>query len=644
MQWANTKFWCYAIVTFPLTDLLEAANEDPFLPQWNTVEPLFGDPPQQSDCPGTGPTENEVEDVCFELLSFASEFELNSIPQANIAVALGRVANDLGFASRIHEYVDKFQLQLPVTVWCQAKSNAGSNLPVSSVIWPAGAFKVFEGRVTGSSFRNSGAAAEFVLSLTHWLSDLNFSSALSKQGSPLNPAQFYYPSNYTAGANFAAGGAVGPMMVAVQKAILFFPTTTILQDFWGGTGNPTQLSSGLKDWLTYLTKDDRINFNQINTLPGAGSPLKPEINWEACRALKRFEPNALVPGKAQESGYILGKPLAMSVDAPTVDIVARAIGEDIGFESIESYTNVTLWDKLAGELHANYMYSVVPLIEKALVVPFTPGLSSGNSNAFVHRTIRAHQYESISANNNIPRPLRAVGTIVNRKFQAGGGLSLDTGAEYLSFGGYYDKMVQSGDQDYKEGLILFVHAPKWLASVSANYLQTPGSTGALADATIRSATAAVAGIGYLANQPVDTFAIARPVWDKYARATYIHEILKNRQAMITCPVRFDIAPGSQIKVEITEDKFIKELFNPGSSLDCTDDALTFFWCSVMRVSTVIDCQNARAFTNYYVGYVRSEDENLDESTSTDRHPIWDSEDWSGCVMIEDPAFAPWTNV
>jgi hypothetical protein len=659
MKWQDIKFWCWLELEFPQQLTFDPFDEADLLADLDADESdmLFGagEGPQGAQCHDREP--GIV--VCFELISFNSEFELNSIPTANVSVALGRRADDVNTASEIHYWIDELKLQLPAKVWCMAKSPQSSDGPSPLTdAWPVGKFKIFDGYATGSGFRRTGGGAELTLGLTHWLTDLSFSSAVSKQSHPLNPAQFFYPANFTLGDAQSGGGllAPGPFLVTPQLALPFFDEQTVFNDFWGGTtlvdvASGKRIGTGLKQWLVALSQNDRINSDQIvNIATGGVTELFPHENWEACRALARFEPSAKTP-ELDENGYVLGVPLGM-VDVGDFNFyVALSIANEVGVESLEGYTNVTFWDKLAGQFHANYMFSIVPLVDKALVVPFVPGLSSGDELDMVHRVLQTSDYESIDLQSVHPRPLRAIGVTMNHNYEAGGSMTHDPPAQYASFGGWFDKMVPADDPDlnpggiaptadqrYKEGLIRFVEGPKWMSNFVSNFLHTAGSTGV--GGTIRTPLSPAGGNEPQHPGPREMFQNARPVWDLYARAVYIHEILKNRQGIISGPVRFDVAPGSQLKIEATEDKFVKHVVfsDIQFSQECDEQYFKFFWCSVLRVSTTIDCQNMRAYTNFQVAHIRDRKENKEVGTAIGRHPLWQRCRWAGCVLVQDEAF------
>jgi hypothetical protein len=127
-----------------------------------------------------------------------------------------------------------------VRVWCLAEPVASAEFSLDD-LWPEGPFIIFEGYVTGAAFRQNTASTELVLALTHWLSDLNFSSALSKQMHPLNPSQLYQPNTFTHNPNISGGAylaSVGPVQLPIHLSIPYFTPSVVLADFWGGVPVP----------------------------------------------------------------------------------------------------------------------------------------------------------------------------------------------------------------------------------------------------------------------------------------------------------------------------------------------------------------------------------------------------------------------
>lgn len=623
---------------------VDSSYEDEYESEYDPNEGYDNDDPNHQDC-GTDPVGYSA---CFDVLRFASEFELNAIPTALVSVALGRRADNTELVSNIHYYVNNMKLQLKAWVWCLALTNEGEAIDEDFQFWPQGKFRIFDGYVTGSGFKRNGNSVELSLGLTHWLTDMNFSSTLSRQTHPMAPGQLYYPANYglrteITGASFTGSASVGLTPEVLAKD--YFEPNIILDDFWGGNplSDSPRRNGGLKDWLTVMTYTDRLNSSEIRTRVDASvSPFRPTYNWEACRALSRFEPNASYNG-TDEEGYVLGIPLGFSPTGDLNSYIASALGGDVGRETFDTTQGATMWNKLAGTMQASYMMAIIPLVEKALVVPSVSCLSDPD-NLFVHRILRTRHYESIEISGVMPKALRAVGLFANRMAAVGDGPGTTPNAP-MSIGGWFDRYDTTDDPRYNEGLIQFARLPSWVNCVQNNlYVNT--STGLSAD--IRTIASIGAGAVVMdALNPANIIELSKTVWDACAKTYYLHEVFKGRQGTVGGPVRFDIAPGSTIMVEVAEDKYVKDIINNVEFGDdatteevCLDAYYTFVYCTVFRVSTVIDGQNMRAGTSFYLGNIHSEAENRDSATSVTEHPIWSQAKWGGCTLIQDTAFTP----
>jgi hypothetical protein len=607
--------------------------------------PVNPNDPPHTDC-GTDPVGYAA---CFDVLRFSSEFEVNGIPSAQVSVAIGRRADRTDKAAEIHYYVNDMKLQLKAWVWCLADTSAGTDIDPNFQFWPEGKFRIFDGYVTGTGFRRNDNGAELTLGLTHWLTDLNFSSTLSRQSHAMNPAHLYFPANVALTSTFTGGEFISgtniTTMTGESLALPYFEGNIVREDFWGGfpLSDVNRKLSGLKDWFTNLTHWDRLNSAEILNLTSTPiSSFRPSYNWEACRALSRFEPNASY-NETEEEGYILGIPVSFSNAGALNSFISESLGRTVGRDTFDSSTGVTIWDKLSGNMQSEFKLSIIPLVEKALVVPQIACLST-KDDSLVHRILRTPHYESIEMSGTMPKALRAVGLFANRASQSGDGFGQPRGRP-VSIGGWYDRSTSSDDPRFNEGLIMFKSLPAW-ANFIHDRFYSPTSTGA-GGGTVQTVASVTAGAAAPVSEPAALISAAKSIWDLLAKTYYIQEVFKGRQGTISGPVRFDIAPGSTLKVEIAEDTFVRDIVNDleftgaeDPNVVCNDDYYTFFYCNVMRVSTIIDAQNMRAATVYYVGNIHSEVENQDPGTSVEAHPIWSQCQWGGCVLIQDPSFAP----
>ena len=109
-----------------------------------------------------------------------------------------------------------------------------------------------------------------------------------------------------------------------------------------------------------------------------------------------------------------------------------------------------------------------------------------------------------------------------------------------------------------------------------------------------------------------------------AQALYANEILKGRIGQVSGALRFDICPGSTIKVEGVSDRFL-----PGDDPIGEDR-----YATVLRVTYYFDAENPRTGTAFNLAHIRNEKENEAEDTSVKRHPLY-TRVWKGDKLLKD---------
>lgn len=111
--------------------------------------------------------------------------------------------------------------------------------------------------------------------------------------------------------------------------------------------------------------------------------------------------------------------------------------------------------------------------------------------------------------------------------------------------------------------------------------------------------------------------------DRLAHDYYVQETLRGRTGALTGRLRFDIAPGSTVKIESAPLSHIK------------DDQLTTYWFGeVIRVTITISCERRLAETTLQLANLRTQEENESDAFSASRHPLY-SEVWSGAPLIDN---------
>lgn len=593
-DWSVTKLRLWAFVEVPLP-----SYNGPFI----AGSPLPGG---VVEYPSRGPLipRSYTEVIPLDISSFQSDWDLNGIPSGSVQVAVGRRADNPSIVSGIHDLVDDMRVLLRCQVWMHVMERSNHFADGFALDpWPDSPFVCFDGYVCGTGFRKarsvSGNEAGFRLDLIHWLSDLSFSSSLSRTSHQLNPAQFSFPAAFHAGA-----GAL-PRFVSATLSLYHFATNQVVTDFWG---------LSLMPWMKELCAFDRFNVKEVPEI--ASNPIRGS-NYEALRALNRIEPFNITAAvnEGQLPRYEYGVPMALDRGTLAGDAAARTMSNSVSRETVDSMASSTLWDKLTSQYAPNYQFSIVPMVDRALIVPVVPGLRTWT------KTIFSEEQDAIQITAKLPRPLRGVGLFTGRG-SAAGGLASRPGtvpvdpALTQTIGGYYENREQRG------GLVLLKRGPDWLTNLAVPYIW---GTDATAPNAIKG-TASNPGAGTVPTRPRPTELQddASHLWQMYARSLYITEVLKGRGGTISSRLRFDVAPGSSVRVITAREKFV------AAELDAPETESTFG--TVVRVSIRADSESCQAGTVYHVGYTRTAAENVSPSFSISRHPLWTNR-WAGAPLV-----------
>jgi hypothetical protein len=230
------------------------------------------------------------------------------------------------------------------------------------------------------------------------------------------------------------------------------------------------------------------------------------------------------------------------------------------------------------------------------VVPFIPGLRAfwdpaGEGFTFKARDIVVQDMSSI-----LPRQIRAVGIYAGFGCRAGGALPGSTVNNYRIGGMYLAPTATTG--------MIIMHKPPsflndstftWLYSGQVTQIRGnvfhPGS-GSKPTTTPSS----------LIQQD------AKNMMNIVARVHYITDVLKNRWGDITTAVRFDVAPGSSVKIEGTS----------GSFMGTGEDR----YGQVVRVAHYFDAQQQRCGTSFRLANMHTATEHTMDKYSISNHPYY----------------------
>ena len=531
------------------------------------------------------------EPVTLEVSEMETGYAINSLPVCNLQLAIG-IDVLTGRVANIYNALTKMTSSTPVTVKLKLTPSVDTlrQLNYASVLGiPEGypEFDIFRGFVGGITFEKMRTAntARMTMLCNHTLSKLGSSTSLSYESHPLNPTQ------YTYGALMPGSSTGIKDWTIIPSAAEFVNPLNIQTDFWGKCIRPVfeKLLNG--------------NTLRIAELGVQGTAL----NTSGIAALKSFQ---VSPTDPVDNNYYTPLGLGVDIDAS----VASRIAEDLAARVFcpENLAHQSLWDVLIHELAQQYLFAVIPRITDSLVVPYVPTLKQH------FLTIEANTYTTLSQSLALSRPVRAVGILSDTISQTGAdalpGATADP--QQLGLGGWFE--------NGKDGIVLIQQCPRWMTGLLTPTLQaqrTAGAGGAVKSTAMNpTAGKAIDDRAQVNNKAATQI---KPLLARYAESVYELEIFKGRQATLSGPLRFDIAPGSSVRVAGTID-----------GLSAQESSVSMgYQASVLRVGYAIRVDPPAASTVLHLAHIRGLNEVDDLNYSSAEHALWNKATFVGCPMV-----------
>jgi hypothetical protein len=520
--------------------------------------------------------------VEYSVVQFVCNYALNSVPTAYAALAVGANIRT-GRLSEVHNGIEQTTedgYMQPATI--QMAVGDGSEAYVT----------VFEGYLTGLGYTKVSGQIMLVAHLTHWLIDLSFSTAITDSSHAINAAQLNTKSIYQTN---GAGGL---------GASYFFSNRQYGLEF---QKYKDDVAGGVIGFLSAVCDHDILTPGSALLCFGTGAG-----NTIAKRALVRFATNGFVGGlgagghaggggglQPDFSGAVPGT-LGGSIGGKVYDAMAQWMHSTTD----ASYFTTSLWDKLVSRIAPSFKLAVVPLVTKALLVPFTPCLRT------VGGTVAREDVCSCDFQSYVPRPVRAVavlGDIQNRTGAYGPAEALES--ENWGINGCFSRGEASG-------VVMFLDGPGWLQNIPALATDVADtSIGATGDGTRKptpSATTLPADSAAVTESAIEATIHAQTLFTRLAESFYWQELLRGRTGTISTNFRWDIAPGSNIAVEMAGNRLFGKDNLEGRTMIG----------SVERLTMWADCEASRCGTSYQLAFCRSEKEN--DTMSVLAHPLYDN--------------------
>jgi hypothetical protein len=573
----------------------------------------------------------------LEISSLALRFTENSIPSAMLKIALGVSPQPGGGlkTARAHKRASDLERRSRIVI----KGTFKGHKTVDER-WDGKEITLFDGYLSRPAYTMGTSAASLVLEVDHWLSDLAATSKLSYLATPNTANDFTFPVLRTS----FTGGKVcfdGTKMVYTPGAA---------DDLW----------KAFDELFRFLADQDRINAKDIRQLG-----ITEVKNTVATRALDRMN-------KLEKNPT-----LAITKNSP---MLREQVAQSVALMITGKETGPSMWETL---LHASrqFMFSVIPLVNTAVCAPVM------KTAKYPLLRIKASEYNQISTSSNIRSlPLRSVGLFgrVNWTTLDTRGLTQMDPLIENSMMGYWDLAADLDDtainKDIQEGQISLFQAPSWMWARGATLEKyTPknvprlGPINSLANAkankrvdkddkdvgdgegglldTLKSLFRSfIEGDGKSLFQSFledddddDDGAREAPnrerkkliepnprdrVGCQLARAYLSTMSFMHRTGSITGRLRFDIAPGSPIEIEIIGKNVP---FYRGSSDNGNSSVLS---AHVEQVDIDIDGVQPSARTTLHLTHMRtSSEQERFKSIVMDQHPLF-QEMWQGAGLLD----------
>lgn len=547
----------------------------------------------------------QIGDVYFDdVVSVSATFGLNTIPTATLTVAVGKDHKRDKLAT-IHTERAKLKPRDPSRVFLTIKPESGNTdkIKTGGLLAAMGGgtrFKIFEGYLAGIGYQRSHNNANYTLNLVHWLDDLNNSSALVGNWFPGSSYDLAQTAIYNAlGPDGTAG--LGVPTLDPQRTIVTL--ANVQEDLWLKSIRP--MYEKIATWGN--ARDQLVSPNGRPTSKAPNHAAIGPTSLGPDGALKRM------PG----TGAKYYKPLSLDLSGIIFPDVADAIRHALQLDLINSFEYNTFWNKLVGQQAPQFFFAISPAVDWALPIPFFAGLD----REWV--TIYADEYSYANFNASMQQMIESVDVFhpVNASMIDTGGLGASEGATGMRtpFGQF-----PGNTSDTYHGLKLYKEPPKWLTNVVRYHAHSPGATGIggpqIGDTAAPNfgATASVGPASPIIKENIRSSGTA----DRLAEHWYKSEVLYQRYGEMSGHLRFDIAPGSIIKIETPP----KDVVRYGAQ-----DKHMF--ATVTQVSYVINAEKAVAGTSFSLAHIRTEEENDNPLYTAGEAPLF-FDFWEGGPLAD----------
>jgi len=517
----------------------------------------------------------------FPITSAAITASLNSIPVATVTIATGIRMQD-GKASPIHGKAGA-ELRNPKK-WPWARLYF-KNLQTNETA------VIFEGFVEHSGQSYSFASTEVPLTIRHWLYALDAHPAISSVTHPSSAAPYvqmlYYKSlPGSTGTGGSADQKVGLVFKQMMDAVYMAGMDGFAKDV---------IEHGVKETIRSMTRlSEYYTPWDIGAMIDEQKILKPDIPLSVETILaERIKTGDSSSGQLEKDQFPILKVQSKNDSNAIVERMFDALMK----MDCESYQCNSLWATLI-QLAAKFGFMVVPRVHEVRFIP----------KWFMAKINKIKQLKGVVSSNGSWEHSRPIGaaivlpTSIDGKgisaVDAPGMQSLENDSAMATYGIY---VPPNGTP----GTLLVRQRADWAGEVAFPGLVRNPQNMDQKEANEETATTDDG------TPPAEKEADGRGFYDALAEEAYWDEVLKGRRADLVYPIRFDVCPGSTVRIKTGGDVRL--------SRSGQDQLTTEFVGFVLSMRLTFDTINAATAAQYTLTHVRDIDV---QKEMLEHHPVY----------------------
>jgi len=525
--------------------------------------------------------EDGSQGTVFPITSATITASLNSIPVATVMIATGKRLQD-GQASPIHGQ-EGAQLRNPKN-WPWARLYFKNLQTGETTI-------IFEGFVEGTGQSYSFASTEVPVTIRHWLYALDAHPCINSVTHPSSASVYtqmlYYKSlPGSTGTGGTADQKVGLVFRQMMDAVYRAGLDGFAQDV---------IENGVKETVRALTRfSEHYAPWDISAMIDAEKILKPDIPLSVETILaERFKTGDTNAARLEADQF----PILKIQSRTDSGAIAERMFDALMNMDTESYQLNSLWAALI-RLAATFGFMIVPRVHEIRFIP----------KWFMPRLHKIKELKGVVSSNGSWEHSRPIGaaivlpTSINGKgisaVDAPGMQSLESGSAMAIYGIH----VPPGGSP---GTLLVRQRADWAGEVTFPGLVKSPQNMDQQEANEETATTDDD------MTPAAKEADGRGFYDALAEEAYWDEVLKGRRADLVCPIRFDVCPGSTVRIRTGGDVRLERLQN--------DQLTTEVAGFVLSMRLTFDTINASASAQYTLTHIRDTN---NQQEMPDQHPVY----------------------